>query len=425
MLVNRLNVVIRNTAVQVIGKIITALSTLLIARLVAEKLGLDGFGQYSIILAYSAYFYILTDFGINAIATKKITEEEDRLPYYFSNLLSLRLVMAGVLVFLALALLAFLPYSNLIKLGIIASVLTIVCQAIFVNSNAIFQAKIRFDQSILSTISAGLTTLLLSYLSLQAGLGVFGLVLSLLVGYLMMAALSLVFAHTYTPLSLSFDTAMWRKTLISAFPLSLTIILNLVYFRADMFILSMIPLNPSLEVTNEQATGLYSMAYKIFENAIVIPVFFVNVLYPLMIKAYQKSLEDLVSLVKKSLLGLLAVSVVISAVLYLASPLLISIVSGNNPEFAPSVKVLRILSLFLPFFFVTNTLLWSIMTLGKQKVLALFYGMAALVNIGLNIWLIPSYGYLAAAITTGVTEAVTLVFLGSTVWRYLKNKKAA
>lgn len=421
---NRLCVVIKNTAIQVIGKVVTAGSTLLIIQLSSRYLGLEGFGEYSIILAYSAYFYILTDFGLNAIATKRITQNESETENYFSSLLSLRLIGSIGLIIVALSILAFLPYSTQIKIGILFSLLTVIAQAIFVNCNMLFQAKLRYDQAVIASVLGSLVSLSLAYLSFQLGGGLYSLVLSVVFGYLVMALCALIFARAYAPIRLKVNLPLWRDVFISALPLSLTIIFNLTYFKADSFILSVSPLKPHLGLTNEQATGLYSMAYKIFEVILVLPVFFVNVLYPLMVKAHLSSFESFKQMVKRALLALFGLSLIAVVLMYSSSPFLIMIASGGNPEFNPSVKVLQILSLSLPLFFLTNTLLWSIMTLGKQKVLAFFYATSAIINVGLNVWLIPQYGYIAAALTTGVTEAVTLVLLGTTVWLYLKNEKA-
>ena len=62
------------------------------------------------------------------------------------------------------------------------------------------------------------------------------------------------------------------------------------------------------------------------------------------------------------------------------------------------------------------------MTLGRQKVLAFYYGVAAVVNISLNIWLIPQYGYLAAIFTTGITELLTMVMMSIEIWLLFSRK---
>src|SRR5690606_11991193 len=156
-----------NTLDQLLGKAATVLSTMLIGRMISspDGLGKAGFDEYAIIITYAAYFYIITDFGFNAIATKDITEDKQKTSSYISNVLSLRLAMSVGLIMIGLAVLAFIPaYSNAIKLGIMFMLITIVSQAIFTNGNILFQARLRYIQSTIAVIAGSLTSLSVAYI---------------------------------------------------------------------------------------------------------------------------------------------------------------------------------------------------------------------------------------------------------------------
>ena len=151
-----------NTIAQMIGKVATVGSTVLIGRMISspEGLGKFGFDEYAIVVAYAAYFYIITDFGFNAIAAKDITEDESKSSSYISNLLTLRLVLALGLIMVGLAALSFIPsYSTAVKFGIILMLTTIVSQAIFTNGNILFQARLRYFQSTIAVIAGSATSL--------------------------------------------------------------------------------------------------------------------------------------------------------------------------------------------------------------------------------------------------------------------------
>ena len=51
------------------------------------------------------------------------------------------------------------------------------------------------------------------------------------------------------------------------------------------------------------------------------------------------------------------------------------------------------------------------MTAGKTKAIPLITVSAALVNIGLNLWLIPIFGMLTAAVTTAVAIGLLAVLM--------------
>jgi O-antigen/teichoic acid export membrane protein len=62
-----------NTLYQLIGKLITAGITFLVTILIARQFGSTGFGEFTKITTYVAFFYLIVDFGQNAIVLKQIS----------------------------------------------------------------------------------------------------------------------------------------------------------------------------------------------------------------------------------------------------------------------------------------------------------------------------------------------------------------
>jgi len=56
-----------NTITQLVGRAISAVTTLLVTLLIARELGAGGYGDFVKITTYAAFFYLAVDFGINAI----------------------------------------------------------------------------------------------------------------------------------------------------------------------------------------------------------------------------------------------------------------------------------------------------------------------------------------------------------------------
>jgi O-antigen/teichoic acid export membrane protein len=115
---------------------------------------------------------------------------------------------------------------------------------------------------------------------------------------------------------------------------------------------------------------------------------------------------------------LVASSLVTVVVLWVAAP----IVALIRHEFTGSIAPLRVLALSAPFFFLTNLTMWLLITLGKQKILALIYGVSMILNILLNMVFIPHYGYMAAAWITLVSESILLIVSGVTVIVLIRRK---
>jgi O-antigen/teichoic acid export membrane protein len=413
--------VVGQTIVQVLGKAITVLGSFLVVRMISSRqgLGVSGFGNFSLVTVYVAYFYLLLDFGFNTVFVQWATREPDKRLEYFSQLLSLRVCLSVAMIVAGLVILPFLPsdtYTPLIKLGVIACLSTIALQGLFMTGNAFFQLHVKYQLSVVVAVLAALVNLSATYIALRLGFGLTGILLAFIAEYIVLGVGSLILVRRYLPWYWVINWQKWRQLILESLPLGLSILLTIVYFRSDMFMLGVLPLNPALGLVNKQAIGLYNLPYSIFEVFLTLPAFIMNATYPLMLQAYAQSAASLRGLMTKTLLASVAISVVIVLGTWLFAPLVINLQTHNNPDFHPSVLLLRILSLGLPAFFMTNVLVFTLICLGRKKWLPMVYVVAGIVNIAANLWLIPQFGPVAAAATTIGTELLILIILAYLTW---------
>jgi O-antigen/teichoic acid export membrane protein len=202
------------------------------------------------------------------------------------------------------------------------------------------------------------------------------------------------------------STASMKKLFVSSVPLGVILLFSLVYFRADSVIITLT--RPTAEV------GVYGLAYKVFEVILVFPTFFMNAVYPIML--HKKNIENIL---RNSFLFLLITSFISLVALWFLSPLLVFIKS----DFVASVGALRVLTLGLPFFFVTSATMWGLIALKKQKILVSIYGISMAINLIGNIVLIPTHGFMAAAWMTVVGEGVVLFLSSIVLLKTLNNNK--
>ena len=109
------------------------------------------------------------------------------------------------------------------------------------------------------------------------------------------------------------------------------------------------------------------------------------------------------------------------SVLWIAAPLL----RFGRPEFVQSVVALRVLSISLPFFFLSSLSMWVLITMKKQGILVPIYAVSMIANIGLNLVLIPLWGYMAAAWVTVGSEAFVLLLTGYFVMRMFRLSQSS
>lgn len=393
-------VIARNTLSQLIGRFVSSGALFVSSIFIARAFGADGYGDFIKITSFVALFYLVADFGINAIY---IQHENSR---FWPTLLMLRLILGILLVIVALGIVAFLPqgttqgYTSGVRLGIILLSPAIILQAIITSTNAVFQQKLRYELSTFAVTSGAIVTVFLIWLVtlfLSPFAGAVASSIAILGGTFVTSLIAFVLVRRYVPFGLSFDRTVGRNLLIGSLPLGLTLIFNQIYFRVDSVILTL------TRTTSE--VGIYGFVYKIFEVCLVVPTFFMNSVYPMMVK--NGSL-DLKRITKKSLFVLGGSSLGLLIVVWMLAP----VVSLVRPEFSAGVSALRVLSLSLPLFFLSSVAMWTIISLKKQRILLPIYGGSMLLNIILNSKFIPTYGFMAAAWVTVASEALVLVATG-------------
>lgn len=397
-----------NTSAQIFGKLITASTTLLVTIIIGRSLGEAGFGDFTKIFTFVGYFYTFGDFGLNSIFVKN--SKEGNLHTLFRILIGLRLIIAFALAIVAITVSFLLPYNSqssigfspLVKSGIIIASLTILTQTLYTTTNALFQKKLRYDLSTIAAILGAAAVLACAAVLSVNKPGLINFTAVYVIGGLVTVstAFYLVRRLTKTNFLPLFNSEEFKSLLKSSWPIGAALVLNLIYFRLDILILS--STRPSSEV------GIYGLAYQFFEASLAVPIFFSNALYPLLINIKGENLKSYwrqLSLWAK-LLTLIAIAQ--AAALYIVALLIPFIYNG---QFKGSVAALQILALGIPFFYLSALLWHAIIIAGRQKHLIFIYGSGAAFNLAANLILIPQYGYLAAATVTVISEALILLLL--------------
>jgi O-antigen/teichoic acid export membrane protein len=406
-----------NTLAQVAEKVVNLVFGLIIAGLIARSLGKAGYGDYSLARNFMLLFTLGVDFGLNAIVVREIVHRKDVGQRYLNNLVSLRLFLSALFVFLGLLLLFFTPYSQEVEQAALIALLILFPWGLRSALNALFQAKLRYDFSAVACIIGQAVNLVLIIAGVTGGLGLPFLVSAGLVGGLVSVFFALIWAGK---IGLEFrprgDWELWRRLLVAALPLGLMLIFAQVVAKADLFLLSLLPLPGGFGLGSQETVGIYSLAYQIFQNAVIIPTFFMNAFFPVMVVDYKENWERLLRRLKKAAVLLFAVSVLGMIVGLLFAPWIISVIAGEG--FDQAAIALRILLLGLPLFYLTSPLQWFLVTIGKERVLPFVYGLAVVINITLNLAFIPDFSYWASAIIVLVTEFVVFVLLALLARRY-------
>lgn len=396
-----------NSGFQFLARLISTLSILGVTFLITQNLSKQVWGDFVAITSYIAIFSLVVDFGLNGIIVKLINAKEET-EKYIENLFGLRILLAIFSIFLALAVLSFLPHSSTVKFGIIVGLFMLVAQGVFNTAGAVFQKEQRYDKFAFADILGSLTIFLLSFIAvnLRADLSVLiaifaaGTGVKAVIGFVMVAA-------TFEKKGILFDFGLWKSLIISALPLGLVMVFSQINANIDKQIIALSNAEPIISLGPSVAIAVYGLAYRFFDFAIAIPGFIVNSSYPVLLEKQKENKETLGKDVSDLTIAMFILGGVLAIFGWLVSPMVINIFG----DYQASVLPLRILLLGLPFFFISALFLWVTVTINKEKVLPFIYLFATLFNIVANLIFIPNFGYNAAAVITVVTEILVLALL--------------
>lgn len=296
------------------------------------------------------------------------------------------------------------------------SSLLILTQALYSSTNLIFQYKQRYDLASVGYVGGSVITVLFVLLFLNAGLDIRWLSFSYVLGGLatFLVSTELLRKQGYKTFSrenwiLSHYSQIAGNLIKNSLPLGLMFIFSQINFKADAILLSFLKLPPALGLNNIESVALYSLPYKVFEVALVLPTFFMNAVYPIFVVRHGENSTQLASTFKKTLKYLFVLGLITSTVLYMAAPSVVKVLGGQ--EFTQSAEILKILSGGLFIFFLTQPVSYLIVTLDKQKYLPAIYLVSAVFNVTANLILIPKFSFYSSAYITWLSEVLILIML--------------
>lgn len=395
-----------NTGVQLLGKIVSTIFGIFVVGLLTRLLGQAGFGLYTAANAYLQIFALILDLGINVTFSALLGErahDEAFEKRCVSALFTLRLLMAVVVLGLAPLIWYLLyPKEQTMLLAIIALNASVFFPAINQILIGLAQRHLRMHIPAIGEVIGRAFLFVGLLLGAARGWPLTSLLWLVSIGSFLNFLFCLLFTRPHGRVGLRWDPVFWKETLVRSWPIGVSIAFNLVYFKADTFILSRV--RPLEEV------GLYGAAYRVLEILITVPFMYAGVLLPLLSHVWGKKERAKFALYlgrSMEVMWYLVCPMIVGT--WILGPKIMTLVSG--PAFASSGAVLRILVIAVGIIYLNTITAHAIVALNAQRQMLPVYIIVALLTLAGYLLFIPSYGMWAAAWLTVASEAG--VFLGS------------
>jgi O-antigen/teichoic acid export membrane protein len=391
--------IFKNIGFGTIAILISKLSQLVLFVLIARWLGAEGVGQYTYALSVVLLIGVLSDLGISQYVVSQVAATGQGSDWYLSHTFTLRLglSLAGLgLVFILGFLLPFSESSRtlLYLLGVGQFLVNVT-----LGWRWLFQAKQKLQYEALLIFVSGLVYSLggLALLSWKKQIVWIG-VSYFLSGLAFFGVCYWVIRTRFSTGSLKIDLSAWKQILSGAFPMTLTIIFVSIYLNADTILLA--------HFKGETAAGIYNASNRLTQQLRLIPALVGPAFMPALAQLAAFDPARLLSLLRKGLFYLFTLFLPVAILISFAASDIVHLLYGKRFADSASVLLPQIWSaLFMILYaFIFNAL----MALKKFKTLAFLSGGGALVNLTLNLILIPSFSFQGSAYAIFVSEFVVL-----------------
>jgi len=403
LLVNRYweQVVFKNIVWATLAEAVVRGLKLAVLPLIARVFGPAEFGKFAFAFSFASVFNIVFDAGLATTTTRELAmtkKNEALLP----DILLMKLAL-GVLGIAAIVLgMLLITHDPMIRAMIVVLGVAFFLLE-FVNlSFSVFRAQQRMEYEFLVRVAQAV--FLVAAVVLVAWRA--PSVLNVSYAYLVSGVLTLAVVATATHgrgvrIRSRVRVDAWRQILGIAMPLALASGATTAYMNVDSILLGSLG-----KITD---TGWYNLATRIVGMLLVPTGLLSLVIFP----AFVSTASEVNGMFRKRWdrwsIGMIALGAYLACIVLATADPLVRLVFG--PAFAPSGAALRILAIAAVMIFVYTPSFQAMIVFDRQRTLFWSLLSGAVVNLALNVALIPPYGLYGAAWATVATHGILLVEL--------------
>jgi len=386
-----------NTGWLFVGKIFSLILSFFLFSFIARYLGAENLGKLSYAQSYVSLLAVFASFGIDHVLYRDIVRFKEKRNEILGSAIALKIAL-GCLTAIFTLIIALISESEqliIMLIGILA--LTNIFQP-FTLPSFYFDSV---QNSKVNTIGMISSTILLSILKILIIVFDQGLLFFAAVFVIEAIINGVYYIVVYSYYYESFKK--WRvnisliKSLLSeSFPLFLASISVVIYARIDQIMIK--------QYLDSSAVGLYAVAVKIAEIWSFIPALIIFSLFPAIINAkisnersYEKRFGGL-------LVGATFISIIFASIISFFADPIVRIIGGV--EYLGAVAALRIYVWGVVAAVIFSVVQQLLVAENWTKITFYITMVGALINVVLNLWLIPLYGINGAAWSTLIAYSV-------------------
>jgi len=394
-----------------------------IDRSVQNLVGDESYGMYFALFNFSLLLNILLDVGITSFNNKNIAQHNFLLKKHFSNIVGLKFLLAFVYMIFSIVIAAIIGYDK-IQFHLLFFLIFnqfLISFTLYLRSNISALHLFRTD-SIISVLDRSLMIVICSVLLLpgffRSSFTIEWFVYGQSVAYFLTAIITFVIVLKKSgKITIRFNPKFFIVFLRKSYPYALLILLMSFYNRIDGVMLERLLPEP----LGQQQAGIYAQAFRLLDAVSMFGVMVAGLLLPIFAKMIKQH-EPVEQMIKLSFTFLFVTAVVVAVSSIFYNREIMEVLYHSNTEH--SSELLGILMtgfIGIATTYVFGTLLTANGSMKQLNWMA-FAGMV--INVSLNLVLIPRYqafGSAYASLFTQIITAAAQVILATMVFKLRPN----
>lgn len=393
---------------EIIGRLLKAIIIFYVIRI----LSVEEWGIFSYALSICGFFMIFSDIGLSSTLTKEASIKGDKIPSYISTSFILKITI-NILLFLIIVIIAPLFSNNLESTKLIPLIAILLIsdsmrEFIFSIGRAMEKMELEAFIRIFTNILIVLSTFVLVTKYVNAKSIAIGYTLGSIAGLLITI---FIFRKELRSIIKNFSKSLVKPIISTAWPLAIILVFSSIMSSIDSIMIG------AIKGVNE--VGYYATSQRLIAFLYILPGLITSSILPTLSKEKEniEKIRNIMNLLLK-IIFMITVPLVIGGIL-------------TSQEFIPKIfgaEYIKTINIFnvsiVSILFVFPTMLWNTVAFifNKHKEIVRISIFGTVLNIILNLILIPKMGALGASITTVASQLFITIFVYKKVYTLLDIK---
>lgn len=393
------NKIAKNAGWLIAGRIYHMVLAFIVGLLTARYLGPSNYGLINYAATYTSFFSSFCTLGINSIIVKNFVDHPEEEGETIGSAIVLRAISSvlSVIMILCITLIAD-KGETITHIVVLLCGIGVIFQ-VMDTLNYWFQSRLQSKYAaIAAMISCTIVSIYKVWL-LVTGKSVVWFAISTSIDYAVIALVLLIIYKKNNGPKFIFSITKAKELFSSSYHFILAGLMVSIYASTDRFMLK--------QLLNEAEVGYYSTAVSVCSAWVFVLSAIIDSIYPDILQSFNSD-KNIFEKKNKQLYAIVFyVSITASCLLSVFAEPIVYILYGN--DYLPAAAPLRVITWYTAFSYLGVARNAWVVCYRKQNYLKYLYVGAAVLNVGLNMLMIPLWGASGAAAASLITQISTIL----------------